>query len=76
MRENLRKRKPRLLMRAAFLALCALIFVVPAKAQNVYMHTGTMTVPSSGSISFYDSGGESHGPDYYWERRLQPRHRQ
>lgn len=71
MRQNLRKRKSRLVMRATFLALCALIFMVPAKAQNVYMHTGSMTVPSSGTVNFYDSGGESHGPDYYWERWFQ-----
>lgn len=71
MRQILRKRKPRLTMRAVFLALCALIFVMPAKAQKVYMHTGSMTVPSSGTINFYDSGGESHGPEYYWERWFQ-----
>ncbi|MBQ6728867.1 MAG: choice-of-anchor J domain-containing protein [Bacteroidales bacterium] len=64
MRENLRKRKPRLLMRAAFLALCALIFVVPAKAQ-VYMHNGSSYVGTSG-VKFYDAGGPSKGPANYW----------
>ena len=65
------KLKACLAMKAAFIVLCSVLFALPAKAQNVYMHTGTMTVPSSGSISFYDSGGESHGPDYYWERWFQ-----
>lgn len=71
MRENLRKRKPRLLMRAAFLALCALIFVVPAKAQtNVYMHSGTQNV--TGTLNFYDSGGASSvDGSYYWEKWYQ-----
>ena len=71
MREKLRKRKPRLLMRAAFLALCALIFVVPAKAQtNVYMHSGTQNV--TGTLNFYDSGGASSvDGSYYWEKWYQ-----
>lgn len=64
------KLKARLVMRMAFLALCAVLFALPAKAQlnNVYMHTGSQTVPSSGSINFYDAGGPSAGPAYYWER--------
>ena len=57
-------------MRFLFAALF-LFGAASVQAQNVYMHTGSMTVPSSGSISFYDSGGESHGPDYYWERWFQ-----
>lgn len=71
MRQNLRKRKPRLVMRAAFLALCALIFVVPAKAQtNVYMHSGTQNV--TGTLNFYDSGGASSvDGSYYWEKWYQ-----
>ncbi len=71
MRQNLRKRKPRLTMRAAFLALCALIFVVPAKAQtNVYMHSGTQNV--TGTLNFYDSGGASSvNGNYYWEKWYQ-----
>ena len=60
MRQNLRKRKPRLVMRAAFLALCALIFVVPAKAQQQNMTNGTYEVTSAG-VSFYDSGGPGDG---------------
>ncbi len=58
------KLKVRLVMRAAFLALCALIFVVPAKAQ-VYMHNGSSYVGTSG-VKFYDAGGPSKGPDNYW----------
>ncbi len=71
MRQNLRKRKPRLVMRAAFLALCALIFMVPAKAQtNVYMHSGTQNV--TGTLNFYDSGGASSvDGSYYWEKWYQ-----
>ena len=60
MRQNLRKRKPCLVMRAAFLALCALIFVVPAKAQQQNMTNGTYEVTSAG-VSFYDSGGPGDG---------------
>ena len=65
------KLKAGLVMRAAFLALCALIFVVPAKAQtNVYMHTGTQNV--SGTLNFYDSGGASSvDGSYYWEKWYQ-----
>ena len=69
MRQILRKRKPCLTMRAVFLALCALIFVVPTMAQtNVYMHTGSSTLVGNDVVKFYDSGGESSGPEYYWER--------
>jgi hypothetical protein len=69
MRQNLRKWKSRLVMRATFLALCALIFVVPTMAQtNVYMHTGSSTLVGNDVVKFYDSGGESSGPEYYWER--------
>lgn len=66
MRQTLRKRKPRLALRVAFLALCALIFTVPAKAQ-VYMHSGTVTVTAS--TDFYDSGGPSSADgSYFWEK--------
>ena len=58
MQVNNHKQKVRLAMRAAFLALCALIFVMPAKAdETVKMKNGTVTVPSTGEILFYDSGG-------------------
>lgn len=69
MRQNLRKRKPRLTMRAAFLALCALIFVVPTMAQqtNIYMKDGNRTIQrGDGVINFYDSHGPSQQTNY-WE---------
>ena len=69
MRQNLRKRKPRLVMRAAFLALCALIFVVPTMAQqtNIYMKDGNRTIQrGDGVINFYDSHGPSQQTNY-WE---------
>ena len=54
------KLKARLVMRAAFLALCALIFVVPAKAQrNVLMQNGSTTLTAGETVNFYDSHGPS-----------------
>ena len=71
MKKMLQKKKC-LSLKTFALAILMVLFAMPAKAQQkVYMHTGSMTVPSSGSISFYDSGGESHGPEYYWERWFQ-----
>lgn len=59
-------------LKASLLLLMLVLFAGAATAQtNVYMHTGSMSVPSSGTINFYDSGGESHGPDYFWERWFQ-----
>lgn len=58
-------------LKTSLLLLMMVCFAGAAQAQNVYMHTGSMTVSSSGTINFYDSGGESHGPDYYWERWFQ-----
>ena len=69
MRQNLRKRKSRLVMRATFLALCALIFVVPALAQTptVLMKDGNYTIQrNTGVINFYDSHGASQQTNY-WE---------
>ena len=69
MRQNLRKRKSRLVMRATFLALCALIFVVPTMAQqtNIYMKDGNRTIQrGDGVINFYDSHGPSQQVNY-WE---------
>ena len=41
----------------------------PAKAQEIYMnHNGTEKVGRSSALRFYDNGGPSLGPDYYWER--------
>lgn len=52
------KLKVRLAMRTAFLALCAVLFALPVKAQTVVkMKNGNMTVPGSGNYLFYDSGG-------------------
>ena len=52
------KLKARLVMRTAFLALCAVLFALPVKAQTVVkMKNGNMTVPGSGNYLFYDSGG-------------------
>ena len=79
MRQTLRKRKSRLVLRAAFLALCALIFVVPTMAQvntgdnyQVYMKEGNSTVAhDASSVYFYDDHGPSHPSDgntNYWDR--------
>ena len=54
------KLKVRLVMRTAFLALCAVIFVVPAKAQrNVLMQNGSTTLTAGETVNFYDSHGPS-----------------
>jgi hypothetical protein len=47
-----------------------LCFGLNAKAQtNVYMnHSGIEQVSHGASVNFYDEGGPSLGPDYYWER--------
>ncbi|MBR6272790.1 MAG: chitobiase/beta-hexosaminidase C-terminal domain-containing protein, partial [Bacteroidales bacterium] len=42
------------------------LFTQIAQAQ-VYMHNGTQTVPGTGSLYFYDSGGPS-SPDFWWEK--------
>ncbi len=72
MQKNYPKKRKLNKLKASLLLLMMVCFAGAAQAQNVYMHTGSMTVPSSGTIKFYDSGGESHGPDYYWERWFQP----
>ena len=72
MRQTLRKRKLCLVTRAAFLALCALIFVTPAKAQDVLMRDGTTVIERNmGTIHFYDSHGPSQ-PHNYWEHWYNP----
>ena len=51
------KRKVSLVMRAAFMMICALCFAIPAKAQQALkMTNGTRQVPNNGFL-FYDSGG-------------------
>ena len=52
------KLKARLAMRTAFLALCAVLFALPVQAaETVKMKNGSVTVPTTGEIQFYDSGG-------------------
>ena len=51
------KRKVSLVMRAAFMMICALCFAIPAQAQQALkMTNGTRQVPNNGFL-FYDSGG-------------------
>ncbi len=72
MQKNYPKKRKLNKLKAGLLLLMMVCFAGAATAQtNVYMHTGSMSVPSSGTINFYDSGGESHGPDYFWERWFQ-----
>ena len=77
MRQTLCMRKLRLVTRAAFLALCALIFVMPAKAQtkanDIRMKTGNQTISDNVVYNFYDTGGpyvmppeEDPNNDYNW----------
>ena len=67
------KLKACLALRVAFIVLCALCFAMPAQAQTnkVYMHNGSRTLVGDEKINFYDSGGQSSGPSYYWERWFQ-----
>lgn len=52
------KLKVRLAMRTAFLALCAVLFALPVQAAEIVkMKNGSVTVPTTGEIQFYDSGG-------------------
>ena len=67
MQQNYNKKRKYNRLKASLLMLLMTLFAVPAMAQNVYMHTGTQTVPGTGSLSFYDSGGPS-SPDYWWEK--------
>ena len=55
------------------LAILMVAFAMPAKAQTnkVYMHNGSRTLVGDEKINFYDSGGQSSGPSYYWERWFQ-----
>lgn len=62
------QKKKCLSLKTFTLTLLMAIFALPVKAQNnVYMHSGTQTVPSTGSLNFYDSGGPSSS-DYWWEK--------
>lgn len=77
------KLKVRLAMRTAFLALCAVLFALPAKAQQLpdpfNMTRGTYTVQNQKVYKFYDSGGpdlytpeEDPNNDYNWVTWYQP----
>ena len=61
-------------MKHTLLILGLLMGSHAAMAQtHVYMHAGTQTVPSSGYLNFYDSGGpESPTGDYFWEKQYKP----
>ncbi len=68
------KLKVRLAMRAAFLALCAVLFALPAKAQtraenDFYIHNGTEKVERGITYNFYDFEGpcanDETGTDYW-----------
>ena len=77
------KLKARLVMRMAFLALCAVLFALPAKAQQLpdpfNMTRGTYTVQNQKVYKFYDSGGpdlytpeQDPNNDYNWVTWYQP----
>lgn len=61
-----RQKKKRLVMRTFAMLFFMALFTQIAQAQ-VYMHSGTQTVPGTGSLYFYDSGGPS-SPDFWWEK--------
>ena len=62
-----RQKKKRLVMRTFAMLFFMALFTQIAQAQNVYMHSGTQTVPGTGLLNFYDSGGPS-SPDFWWEK--------
>jgi hypothetical protein len=73
------KLKVRLAMRAAFLMLCAVLFALPAMAQehrNVLMQNGSTTLTVGEVVDFYDSHGPSEASDAdgnkmrvnYWDK--------
>ena len=83
MQVNNHKLKVRLAMRTAFLALCAVLFALPVKAQQLpdpfNMTRGTYTVQNQKVYKFYDSGGpdlytpeEDPNNDYNWVTWYQP----
>ena len=64
-----RQKKKRLVMRTFAMLFFMALFTQIAQAQNVYMHSGTQTVPGTGSLNFYDSGGpNSSDGSYFWEK--------
>ena len=58
------KKKKCLSLMTFALAMLMVLFAIPAKAQQqvVKMKNGSMTVPSTGSFLFFDSGGEHQKP--------------
>jgi hypothetical protein len=69
MQKNYNKKRKLNKLKTSLLLLMMVCFAMPAMAQNnVYMHTGSSTVTGNDVINFYDAGGKSSGPDYYWER--------
>ena len=69
MQQNYNKKRKLNKLKASLLMLMMVLFAMPAMAQqNVYMHTGSRTLVGNEVVNFYDSGGESSGPAYYWER--------
>jgi len=61
-------------LKTCLLLLMMVLFAGAATAQtNVYMHSGTQNVPSTGYLDFYDSGGpESPDGSYFWEKQYKP----
>lgn len=61
-------------LKASLLLLMMVCFAGVATAQtNVYMHSGTQNVSSTGDLDFYDSGGpESPDGSYFWEKQYKP----
>ena len=61
-------------LKTCLLLLMMVLFAGAATAQtNVYMHSGTQNVPSTGYLDFYDSGGpESSDGSYFWEKQYKP----
>ena len=69
MQQNYNKKGKLNKLKASLLLLMMVLFALPAVAQqNIYMHTGSRTLVGNETVNFYDSGGESSGPAYYWER--------
>ena len=79
MRQILRKRKSCLMLKAAFLVLCSVLFTLPGKAQvstgdnyQVYMKEGNSQVARGATnVKFYDDHGPSYASDgntNYWDR--------
>lgn len=61
-------------LKTSLLLLMMVCFAGAAQAQtNVYMHSGTQNVSSTGYLDFYDSGGpESPDGSYFWEKQYKP----